>query len=57
MATTGLKLLAMMQGAWSIVVNASPPLKKGLATSYYDGSTTKQACKDMMWTGRGRVLR
>jgi hypothetical protein len=55
-ATTGLKLLAMMQGAWSVVVRHHPTIEKGDWVAYYDGSTTKQARKNMMWVGRGKVL-
>jgi hypothetical protein len=55
-ATNGLKLLAMMQGAWSVVVRRHPTIEKGNWVAYYDGSTTKQALKDVMWAGRGKVL-
>jgi hypothetical protein len=38
-ATTDLKLLAMMQGAWSVVVRHHPTIEKGDWVAYYDGST------------------
>jgi hypothetical protein len=56
LATTSLKLLAMMQGAWSVVVRCHPTIEKGDWVAYSDGSTTKQACKDVIWVGRGKVL-
>jgi hypothetical protein len=46
----------MMQGAWSVVVRRHPTIEKGDWVANYDGSTTKQARKDVKWAGRGRVL-
>jgi hypothetical protein len=54
--TTGMKLLAMLQGAWSTVVRRNPTINNGDWIGYYDGSSTKQARKDTLWEGRGRVI-
>jgi hypothetical protein len=55
-ATTGMKLLAMLQGAWSMVVRRNPTINNGDWISYYDGSSTMQARKDTLWEGRDRVI-
>jgi hypothetical protein len=55
-ATTSMKLLAMLQGAWSMVVRRIPTINNGDWIGYYDGSSTKQTCKDTLWEGRGRVI-
>jgi hypothetical protein len=42
-AITGMKLLAMLQGAWSTVIRRNPTINNGDWIGYYDGSSTKQA--------------
>ena len=40
---TGMKVLAMMQGAWSVIVRRKPDIHKGDWIAYYNGSTPKVA--------------
>jgi hypothetical protein len=40
-ATTGIKLLALMQGAWANVVHHNPIILKGDWIAYYNGESKK----------------
>ena len=42
-ALTGMKVLAMMQGAWSVIIRCKPDIHKGEWIAYYNGSTPKVA--------------
>ena len=42
-ALTGMKVLAIMQGAWSVIIRCKPDIRKGDWIAYYNGSTPKVA--------------
>jgi hypothetical protein len=45
-----------MKRAWSTVVRRNPTINNGDRIGYYDGSSTKQARKNTLWEGRGKVI-
>jgi hypothetical protein len=53
MATTGIRLLALMQGAWANVVRHNPEIQQGDWVAYYNGESKKG---DTLWPGRAKVI-
>jgi len=54
-ATTGMKMLAKFQGAWSVVVRRNPTFHKGEWIAYINGLPDK-INKDEFWEGRGKIV-
>jgi hypothetical protein len=53
MATTGIRSLALMQGAWANVVHHNPEIQQGDWVTYYNGESKKG---DTLWPGRAKVI-
>lgn len=55
-ALTGNRTLAMLQGAWSVVVRRHLSPKPGEWIAYYDDSSTKKKLRDHTYDGRAKVV-
>jgi hypothetical protein len=54
MATTGIRSLALMQGAWAKIVWHNPEIQHGDWVAYYNGESKKG---DTLWPGRATTAK
>jgi hypothetical protein len=52
-ASTGMKTLALMQGAWATILQCKPRLSKGDWIIYLNRDNPS---KNTLWEGRGQVI-